>query len=58
MSTQFLNRSIARSANVVDVLAAFGLGYTIVKMFVGVLGEMRNAGLVLVHDRAGEQACT
>ena len=42
----------------VDVLAAFGLGYTIVKVFVGVLGEVRNARLALVHDRAGEQVCT
>ena len=44
---------MARSANVVDVLAAFGLGFTIVKVFVGVLGEVRHAGLVLVHDRRG-----
>lgn len=35
-----------------DTLAAFGLGYVIVKVFVGVLGEVRHAGLVLVHDRA------
>ena len=50
---QFLNRSLAHSANVVDVLAAFGLGFTIVKVFNGVLGEVRHAGLVLVHDRTG-----
>ena len=56
--TQFLNRSVAHSANVVDVLAAFGLGYTIVKVLVGVLGEVRHAGLVLVHDQNGNQNCT
>ena len=38
----------------VDVLAGFGLGFTIVKVFVGVLGEVRHAGLVLVHDRRGK----
>ena len=48
---------MAHSANVVDVLAAFGLGYTIVKVLVGVLGEVRHAGLVLVHDRNGKQSC-
>ena len=50
---QFLNRSLARSANVVDVLAAFGLSFIIVKVFTGVLGEIRHAGLVLVHDIPG-----
>ena len=38
----------------VDVLAAFGLGFTIVKVFGGVLNEVRHAGLVLVHDRTGK----
>ena len=52
--TQFLNRSLARSADVVDVLAAFGLGFSIVKVFNGVLGEIKHAGLVLVHDRPGQ----
>ena len=51
--TQFLNRSLARSANVVNVLAAFGLSFIIVKGFSGVLGEIQHAGLVLVHDRPG-----
>ncbi|CAI8026760.1 Progressive ankylosis protein homolog [Geodia barretti] len=50
---QFLNRSLAQSANVVNVLAAFGLSFIIVKVFSGVLGEIRHAGLVLVHDRPG-----
>lgn len=36
-----------------DTLAAFGLAYMIVKFFVGVLGEVKQAGLVLVHDRPG-----
>ena len=35
----------------VDTLAAFGLAYVFVKFFVGVLGEVRHAGLVLVHNR-------
>lgn len=35
----------------VEVLAGFGLAYTFVKFFVGVLGESKQAGLVLVHDR-------
>jgi ABC-type Fe3+ transport system permease subunit len=46
-----MNRSLAQSANVVNVLAAFGLSFIIVKVFSGVLGEIRHAGLVLVHDR-------
>ena len=50
---QFLNRSIARTANVVDTLAAFGLAYVFVKFFVGVLAEVKHAGLVLVQDRRG-----
>lgn len=50
---QFLNRSIAHAASVVDTLAAFGLAYMIVKFFVGVLEEVKQAGLVLVHDRPG-----
>lgn len=37
----------------VDTLAAFGLAYVFVKFFVGVLGEVKHAGLVLVHDRPG-----
>lgn len=52
-SLQFLNRSVARTVNVVDTLAAFGLAYVFVKFFVGVLGEVKHAGLVLVHDRPG-----
>jgi hypothetical protein len=48
-----MNRSLAQSANVVNVLAAFGLSFIIVKVFSGVLGEIRHAGLVLVHDRPG-----
>ena len=36
----------------VDTLAAFGLGYVIVKVCVGILEELRHAGLVLVHDRS------
>ena len=50
--TQFLNRSIAHSARVVDTLAAFGLGYIIIKVFTGILESVRDAGLVLVHDRS------
>ena len=50
---QFLNRSISRTANVVDTLAAFGLAYVFVKFFVGVLGELKHAGLVQVQDRSG-----
>ena len=52
-SLQFLTRSIARTTDVVNVLAAFGLAYVIVKFFVGVLQEMKHAGLVLVQDRPG-----
>ncbi len=48
---QFLNRSISHTANVVNTLAAFGLAYVIVKFFVGVLAEVKQAGLVLVLDR-------
>ena len=36
-----------------DTLAAFGLAYVFVKFFVGVLGELKHAGLVLVQDRSG-----
>lgn len=50
---QFLNRSIANSANVVNTLAAFGLAYVIIKFFVGVLEEVKQVGVVLVHDRPG-----
>ena len=50
---QFLNRSISRSANVVDTFAAFGLAYVIIKFFVGVLEEVKQVGVVLVHDRPG-----
>ena len=46
-----LNRSIAKGEDVVEVLAGFGLAYVFVKFFVGVLGEAKQAGLVLVHDR-------
>lgn len=48
-----MNRSIAHSASVVETLAAFGLAYVFVKFFVGVLGEVKHAGLVLVQDRPG-----
>ena len=50
---QFLNRSIAHSTNVVDTLAAFGLAYVFVKFFVGVLQEVKQVGVVLVHDQPG-----
>ena len=50
-SPQFLNRSIANSASVVETLAAFGLAYWFVKFFVGMMGEVKQVGLVLVHDR-------
>ena len=50
---QFLNRSIAHSTDVVDNLAAFGLAYVFVKFFVGVLQEVKQVGVVLVHDRLG-----
>ena len=50
---QFLNRSIAHSTDVVDNLAAFGLAYVFVKFFVGVLQEIKQVGVVLVHDRPG-----
>lgn len=50
---QFLNRSIAHSANVVDTLAAFGLAYVLIKFFVGVLEEVKQVGVVLVQDRPG-----
>ena len=50
---QFLNRSIAHSTDVVDNLAAFGLAYVFVKFFVGVLQEVKQVGVVLVHDRPG-----
>ena len=48
---QFLNRSVARSSDAVNTLASFGLAYVFVKFFVGVLDEMKQVGLVLVHDR-------
>ncbi len=50
---QFLNRSLASSVNVVDTLAAFGLAYVFVKLFVGMLQEVKQVGVVLVHDRPG-----
>ena len=50
---QFLNRSIANAANVVNTLAAFGLAYVIIKFFVGILEEVKQVGVVLVHDRPG-----
>ena len=50
---QFLNRSIAHSANVVDTLAAFGLAYVIIKFFVGVVEEVKQVGVVMVQDRPG-----
>ena len=37
----------------VEVLAGFGLAYVLVKVFVGILAESKQAGLVLVHDRRG-----
>ena len=37
----------------VDNLAAFGLAYVFVKFFVGVLQEVKQVGVVLVHDRPG-----
>lgn len=52
-SQKFLNRSIAKASNVVDTLAAFGLAYVIIKFFVGVLEEVKQVGVVLVHDRPG-----
>ncbi len=52
-SPQFLNRSVASSVNVVDTLAAFGLAYVFVKLFVGMLQEVKQVGVVLVHDRPG-----
>ena len=52
-SSQFLTRSIARTTDVVNTLAAFGLAYVLVRFFVGVLQEMKQAGLVLVQDRPG-----
>ena len=48
---QVLNRSIAKGEDVVEVLAGFGLAYVFAKFFVGVLGEAKQASLVLVHDR-------
>eukprot|EP00731_Ephydatia_muelleri_P034242 Em0052g6a len=48
---QFLNRSVARSSDAVNVLASFGLAYVFVKFFVGVLDEMKQVGLVLVQDK-------
>lgn len=53
LPVQFLNRSVARTVNAVDTLAAYGLAYVIVKFFMGMLGEVKQAGLVLVHDRPG-----
>ena len=50
---KFLNRSIARSSNAVDTLAAFGLAYVIVKFFVGVIGEVKQVGVVMVQDKPG-----
>ena len=50
---QFLNRSLAHTVNVVDTLAAFGLAYVFVKLFVGMLQEVKQVGVVLVHDRPG-----
>jgi hypothetical protein len=37
----------------VETLAAFGLAYVIIKFFVGVLEEVKQVGVVLVHDRPG-----
>lgn len=37
----------------VNTLAAFGLAYVFLKLFVGVLSEVKHAGLVLVNDRPG-----
>ena len=37
----------------VDTLASFGLAYVFVKFFVGVLQEVKQVGVVLVHDRPG-----
>lgn len=34
-------------------MAAFGLAYVITKFFVGVLEEVKQVGVVLVHDRPG-----
>ena len=50
---QFLNRSLARSVNVMDTLAAFGLAYIFTKFFVGMLQEVKQLGVVLVHDWPG-----
>ncbi len=36
-----------------DTLAAFGLAYVFVKLFVGMLQEVKQVGVVLVHDRPG-----
>jgi len=38
---------------VVNTLASFGLAYVLVKFCVGVLGETKHVGLVLVKDRPG-----
>ena len=35
----------------VDTLASFGLAYVLVKFCVGILGETKHVGLVLVKDR-------
>ena len=35
----------------VSTLASFGLAYVLVKFCVGILGETRHVGLVLVKDR-------
>ena len=48
-----MNRSVASSVNVVDTLAAFGLAYVFTKLFVGMLQEVKQVGVVLVHDRPG-----
>ena len=34
-------------------LAAFGLAYVIIKFFMGIVEEMKQVGVVLVHDRPG-----
>ena len=50
---QFLNSSLSRAADVQGTLAAFGLAYVLVKFFVGILQEVKQVGVVLVHDRPG-----
>ena len=36
-----------------DTLVAFGLAYVIIKLFVGVVEEVKQVGMVMVHDRPG-----